>query len=130
MKKIIFAIVLLGLFGCAEKNEYKQVVLEQMKKDQDIKDYKIDPEVMTNCVVDVTAKKMPGLLPIDPERRLAYRNYMKMIQLNKSEDPKSLLEELRTEFGSPKELAEAHSNYAESVMECLSGLVTNEEKPK
>lgn len=128
MKRIIFAIVLGSLFGCAEKNEYKQAVLKQMKNDRDILDYKIDPEVMTNCVVDVTAKKMPGLLPFDPERRIAYRNYMKMIQLNESGDPKSLLVELRTAFGSPKELANAHSNYAESVMECVSGLVTNEEK--
>ena len=43
-------------------------------------------------------------------------------------DPKKTLDELRTLFGSPKALADAHANYAESVVQCLSGLVTNEEK--
>jgi len=130
MKKILLLVVAASLFGCAERNEYKQAVLEQMKNDQDIKDYKIDPEIMMSCVVDTSAKKMPGLLPIDPERRQAYKNYVRMIQLNKSEDPKALLDELRTAFGSPKDLADAHSNYSESVVECVSGLVTNEERPK
>ncbi|MEY4209706.1 MAG: hypothetical protein RLZ92_84, partial [Pseudomonadota bacterium] len=57
-----------------------------------------------------------------------YRNYVKMLQLNKSADPKKTLDELRVDFGSPKGLADAHANYAESVMECMSGLVTSEEE--
>jgi hypothetical protein len=48
--------------------------------------------------------------------------------LNTSGDPKKTLEDLRNDFGSPKALAEAHANYAESVVECLSGLVTGEEE--
>lgn len=130
MKKILLIIAVVSLVGCAERNEYEEAVLERMKTDQDIKDYKIDPEIMTKCVVATSSKKMPGIVPIDPMRREAYKNYVKMIQLDKSNDPKALLDELRTVFGSPKGLAEAHSNYSESVVECVSGLVTNEEKPK
>lgn len=130
MRRVLFVALAVSLFGCAEKDEYRQAVLEQMTNEQDIKDYKINPEIMADCVVETSSKKMPGLLPIDPERRQAYKNYVRMIQLNKSEEPKALLDELRTVFGSPKGLADAHANYSESVVECVSGLVTNEEKPQ
>lgn len=130
MKKILLFVVAISMMGCAEKGEYKQAVLEQMRNDQDIKDYNVEPEIMATCVVETSAKKMPGLVPFDPSRRQAYKNYVKMIQLNKSEDPKKLLEELRDVFGSPKNLADAHSNYSESVVDCLSGLVTNGEQAK
>lgn len=128
MNKILAGLAILVLVGCTEKQEYEQAVLEQLKVEKDIKDYNIEPEKMATCVVQTTSGNMPGLLPIDPERLAAYKNYSKMLKLNSSSDPKKTLEELRADFGSPKNLADAHSNYTESVMECLSGLVTNAEK--
>ncbi len=127
MKKILAVVAMLVLAGCAEKQEYEQAVLEQMKTEKDIKDYNIDPEKMTDCVVQTSAGNMPGLIPIDPERRTAYKNYAKMLKLSSSSDPKKTLEELRGDFGSPKALADAHSNYTESMMECIQGLVTSTE---
>ena len=129
MKKIIVLIGLVGLItGCAEKEEYENSVLEQMKIDRDISDYKISPENMTECVVETSSKKMPGLVAIDPTRKMAYKNYTKMLKLNQSQDPKKTLEELRVDFGSAKELAAAHANYSESIVECMSGLVTSSEE--
>lgn len=128
MKKILAILVLMLMFGCAEKAEYEQAVLEEMSKEKDIKDYKIEPEKMVECVVTTSSKNMPGLVPIDPQRRQAYINYSKMLKLSSSEDPKKTLDELRKDFGSPKALADAHTNYAESVVECLSGLVTGGEE--
>jgi len=128
MKKLIVIGMLLILSGCAEKKEYEQAVLEQMKVEKDIKDYNIEPEKITECVVQTSTAKMPGLFEIDPERITAYKNYTKMLKLSSSEDPKKTIEELRTDFGSPKKLAEAHSNYTESMVECISGLVTNTEQ--
>ena len=128
MNKVLLSLILLALVGCADKNEYEQAILEQMQLEKDIKDYKIDPAVMAQCVVSKSSVNMPGLLPFDPQRAESYRHYVKMLQLNKSADPKKALEELRTDFGSPKGLAEAHANYAESVMECMTGLVTGEEE--
>jgi len=129
MKKVLLILITtLFVAGCAEKAEYEQAVLEQMEKDQDIKDYKIEPTQMVECIVATSSNAMPGLVPIDPMRREAYTNYTKMLRLNETDDPKKTLDELRTLFGSPKALADAHANYAESVVQCLSGLVTNEEK--
>lgn len=131
MKKLLVIGLLALTAGCAEKEEYQTVVLEHMKQDKDIKDYGIEPETMTKCVVDTSSAEMPGLFLLDPERRKAYKNYAKMLDLDKSKDPQNTLKELRDVFGTPKELATAHSNYVESVVECMSGLVTGgEEKLK
>ncbi|MBD9354520.1 hypothetical protein [Methylomonas albis] len=131
MKKMLVIVGILVLSGCSEKEEYQSIVLEQMKQDKDIKDYGIEPEIMTKCVVDTSSNNMPGIILFDPERRKAYKNYAKMLDLNKTTDPQKTLNELRESFGDAKNLAEAHSNYVESVVECMSGLVTGgEEKLK
>lgn len=128
MKKLLPVIFLILVTACSEKKEYEQAVLEQMKVEKDIKDYNIEPEKMVECVVVTTSENMPGVFPVDPDRLQAYKNYTKMLKMNSSDDPKKVLEELRKEFGSPKNLADAHSNYTESVVNCMSGLVTSAEE--
>ena len=129
MKKLLLiSLCVLLLPACADKKQYEQAVLEQMQKEADIKDYKITPEYMTKCVVDTSAQNMPGIFAFDPKRLMAYRNYTKMLNLTKSADPKKTLEELRTDFGSAKDLAEAHANYTESLMECYSAVISESEE--
>jgi hypothetical protein len=129
-KKLLILLCPLLLTACADKNQYEQAVLEQMQKEQDIKDYKIPPEDMVKCVVAQTSDKMPGVFPFDPNRLTAYRNYAKMLSLTTPKDPKStvdqktVMEQLRTDFGSPQALNEAHSNYTESVVDCYSVMIS------
>lgn len=128
MKKLLLiSLSALLLPACADKNQYEQTVLEQMQLDKDINDYKASPERMAKCVVDSTSNNMPGVFALDPKRLTAYRNYTKMLMLSSSKDPKKTLEELRGDFGSPKDLAEAHANYTESLMECLSASIAESE---
>ena len=128
MKKLLLiSLSALLLPACADKNQYEQAVLEQLQLDSDIKDYKASPERMAKCVVDTTSTNMPGVFSLDPKRLTAYRNYTKMLTLASSKDPKKTLEELRADFGSPKELAEAHANYTESLLDCLSASTTETE---
>ncbi|MDO9212246.1 MAG: hypothetical protein Q7U23_00260 [Methylococcales bacterium] len=132
-KKSLIILCALLLTACADKNQYEQAVLEQMQKEQDIKDYKIAPEDMVKCVVAQTSDKMPGIFALDPTRLTAYRNYTKMLSLATPQDPKSttdqkaVMEQLRTDFGSPEALAKAHSNYMESVVECYSVVISKSE---
>jgi hypothetical protein len=129
MKKVlIISLSALLLPACADKNQFEQAVLEQMEKEVDIKDYKIAPEYMTKCVVEKSSLNMPGVFAFDPKRMMAYRNYTKMLNIAKSADPKKTLDELRTDFGSPKELAEAHTNYTESLMECYTAVISESEQ--
>ena len=78
-------------------------------------------------MVEKSSKKMHGVFPLDPTRLLAYRNYTKMLTLANSADPKKTLDELRTDFGSAKDLDEAHTNYTESLMECYSIVIAESE---
>ncbi len=128
MKKLLLIpLSALLLTACADKNQYEQAVLAQMQKEQDVKDYKIDPTDMTKCVVAQSSEKMPGVFALDPTRLTAYRNYARMISSEVPKDPKHEMEELRAAFGSPQALAEAHANYTESVVECYSVVVSKGE---
>jgi hypothetical protein len=125
MKKFfLISFSMLLLTGCSEKKTYEQALLEHMQKEQDVKDYKISPEAMAKCVFNTTSANMPGFFVYDPYRRLTYERYTKMLNASKAADPKKAFEELKTLFGSPKKLADAHTNYTESVMECYS-LITD-----
>lgn len=129
MKKLLLiSLSALFLTACSEKNQFKEAVLEQMQQEQDVKDYKIDPERMANCVVDTTEKDMPGFFVFDPYRLAAYRNYTKMLTVSKAPDPKKALEELNVEFGSGKKMAEAHSFYTESILQCLDASMPQREE--
>lgn len=129
MKKIILiGIATIFLTACDEKQNYEDAVLAQMKTEKDIKDYNITPEHMTKCVVETSTEKMPGLFPLDPVRLTSFKNYTKMLSMNTVEDKQGKLEELRSIFGSPAELAKAHSSYTESVMNCISAILMEPEK--
>jgi len=129
MKKLLLiSLSALLLTACTDKNQYEQTVLEQMQLEKDVKDYKLSPERMAKCVVDTSSAKMPGIFDLDPKRLTAYRNYTRMLTLSSSKDPKKTLEELRADFGSAKDLAEAHSNYTESMMDCISAVIIESEK--
>lgn len=130
MKKLLLiSLSALLLSGCADKEQYEQTVLDQMQLEKDVKDYKLSPERMAKCVIATTEKNMPGFFPFDPKRLMAYRNYTKWLTLSSSKDPKKTIEELNADFGSPKEFAEARTNYTESQMECLSALIGETEEP-
>ena len=122
-KQLLILLLPLFLVDCSDKNHYEQVVLEEMEKEKDVKDYKIEPAHMAKCVIDTTYLKMPGFFAFDPDRLAAYRNYAKMLTLTKDKDPKKTIEELRKDFGSPQELAKAHTNYTESIMDCYTAIM-------
>ncbi len=126
-KILLICTAILFLTACADKQNYEQAVLAEMQTEQDLKDYHINPEHMMKCVVDLSSKKMPGLFPVAPERLTAYQNYTKMLSMSSAEDKQKKLEELRSLFGSPKKLAKAHSNYTESVMNCLAAIIMESE---
>ena len=94
-KKLLILLLPLFVVACADKEHYEQVVLEEMKKEQDVKDYKIDPAYMAKCVIDTTYQRMPGFFALDPDRLQAYRSYTKMLTVTTLKDPKKRLMNLR-----------------------------------
>lgn len=123
MKKLaLISLSVLTLAACSEKDQYHQTIVGLASNDDDVRSYHIDPTIMADCIVDLSSKKMPGTLPFEPRRADAYKGYTKMISLKTSEKPAEVLNELRESFGSAKGLAEAHMNYSESYLECMSTL--------
>jgi len=121
MKKLlIISISILTLAACSEKEAYQQAVYDQISTDPDIKSYHLNPETVTQCIVDLSSKKMEGFMPMEPMRKAAYANYTKMVSLKSASKQAESLEELRHLFGSPQGLADAHRNYSKSYLECIS----------
>ncbi|MBT3812961.1 MAG: hypothetical protein HON51_03945 [Gammaproteobacteria bacterium] len=121
MKKIlIISFSTLLLVACSEQHQYQDTVLEQISNDPDIKSYHLDPQSTTDCIVDLSSKKMPGMVPFDPMRKAAYKGYAKMISIKTSEKPEEVLAELRESFGSAQGLSDAHRNYSKSYLECIT----------
>ncbi|MDG2364183.1 MAG: hypothetical protein P8L84_00760 [Methylococcaceae bacterium] len=134
---LVFFCALL-LTGCNdEKNQYQELVFKLMENDQDLLDYSLDPDETTDCVVDTTGKKMPGLFSWDPRRAPIYTAYTDLIKFklyvselsshtsDKDEtDPNKKLGTLRETFGSAQALADAHSNFSESVLACFESLTS------
>lgn len=127
IKKIFLILTVLFLTACADKEAYEQAVLEEMKVNSDLADYKIEPEKMTDCVVKMSSEEMPGAFPLDPIRLTSYQNYTKMLSMRTVDDKKAMLDELRTIFGSPQELVAARSNYTTSVMDCMATILLGSE---
>ena len=134
MKKLLFiAMSIVSLAGCEDKERYSQAVLAQIQKDQQLeqqentKSYHVDMNRLADCVIETSATQMPGLFPFDPARLTAYRNYTKMLTLSDSKDPKKTLDELRNDFGSPKALAEANSNFTQSQLDCYAAMISETE---
>ena len=134
---LVFFCALL-LTGCTdEKNQYQEHVLKLMKTDQDLIDYKLDPEEITSCVVDMSGKNMIGFVSWDPRRAAIYLAYIRLIQFklnlttlsNQAEkstqtNPQNELNELREIFGSAQALADAHRNFSDSVLGCFESLTS------
>ncbi|MDT8406185.1 MAG: hypothetical protein RQ715_02935 [Methylococcales bacterium] len=116
------------LAGCEPRNQFQEAVLNKMQQDSDIKDYRLDSEEMTDCIMTKLPRKMPGVFALDPRRLEAYQHYQKMLALPDAQNPQQTLQNLREVFGSPSALADAHRNYSQSFMDCLTELIAKRDE--
>lgn len=125
MKQLLIIIFTLLLTGCfEEKQQFQQAVLTELKADQDIKDYSLDPDEMSQCVFDTASGNMPGVFSFEPQRQPIYAGYTKLIELKTAENPEATLKELQDIFGPGDAVAKAQRNYSESVFQCFQNLVS------
>lgn len=128
MKKTLpLILITLLISACAEKEQFEQAVLKQMQAEKDLKDYNLDPEDMTSCIMDLTAKKMPGMFPYDPRRKAYYTGLSKLISVMVSDNPQKTLQEGQEAFASKKEAMQAMMNYTASEMDCIASLLAKQE---
>jgi hypothetical protein len=133
MKKNLSILMLaatLLLAGCDRgKSGLEQALAENFRDDQDLKDYKIDPDEMAECVADEIAGSIPGL-PGAPQRKAYFEAYTKMIKVTTNDqDPQQVLEENQEVFGSIRKAREAAFSVTAHILDCIGTLVEQQGAP-
>jgi len=116
---IAFAAVL-ALGGCAkkEKTGLHDVLVERFKDDQDLKDYKLDPSWVADCVVDEISSSLPGFAG-DPRRPQFFDAYARFLSVKSEAEAEKSIEEFEKLFGSHSQARVAATSMTDSIMTCM-----------
>lgn len=121
MKKLLIAICALSIVaGCTTKEQtgLKEALLEKFKDDQDLKDYKLDPETVADCVVKEIADSLPGFAG-DPRRDQYFQAYARFINVRSPGDAEKAIHDFQQLFGSVKKASEAATSISDHIMTCM-----------
>jgi hypothetical protein len=129
MKKIIVLLsVALLLVACGkEQSEYEELLAKEFSKDQDVIDYKLDPETLAECVSDQIAGDVPAFSG-SPAFESHFKGYKLFLR---PEDPSEIPKRMKqTEdiFGSKKEANNARMQVISHTMFCLPQVREKQER--
>lgn len=121
MKKLFLAILLVSLLpACStpEQNDLKSALLEKLKDDSDLKDYKIDPAEIADCVVGEISSDIPAFAG-DPRRERFFQAYIRFVNVHSPDEAEKALAEFEELFGSRQAAREAAGNIINHNMTCM-----------
>lgn len=121
MKKLLLAICTLSaLAGCTTKEQtgLREALIEKFKDDQDLKDYKLDPADIADCVVKEIADGLPGFGG-DPRRDQYFQAYARFVNVRSPADAEKAITDYQELFGSAKKAREAATSISDHVMTCM-----------
>ncbi len=122
MKKLLIAIcaAFLLLAGCSSKEQtgLKEALVAKFKDDQDLKDYKLDPGPIADCVVKQITDSLPGFAG-DPRRDRYFDAYVRFVNVKSPNDAEKAITDFTELFGSAKKAREAANGVTDHVMTCM-----------
>lgn len=122
MKKImILMMATVLLSACADSKEkvgLKEALVAKLKEDSDLKDYKLNPADVADCVVKSISEGLPGF-PGDPKRNTYFEAYAKFVAVNSPGDAEKAVEEYKDLFGSVRQAREAAVSVTDHIMGCM-----------
>jgi len=122
MKKIMTVLVAaLSLSACGnskEQQDLKQVLTEKFKDDSDLKDYKLKPEDIADCVVANISQDAPPI-PGDPKRERYFAAYTKFAAAKSPADAEQAVKDYQDLFGGVKEARAAANTVTDHIMSCM-----------
>lgn len=127
MKKLIVLFVAaLAVSACAkkEKTGLKDVLIQRFSEDQDLKDYKLDPADVADCVIDEIASTLPGFAG-DPRRDEYFKAYEKFFNVKSATDAEASINEFERLFGSRQKAREAALGITDHIMTCMGKAIEN-----
>ena len=127
MKKLFIAVcIVLAFTACTkkEKTGLRDVLVERFKDDQDLKDYKLDPEAVADCVVDEIAASLPGFAG-DPRRAQFFDAYARFLNVKSEADAEKSVHDFEQLFGGTQKAREAATSITDHVMTCMGKAIEN-----
>jgi hypothetical protein len=121
MKRLLIAIIAASLLaGCStkERTGLKEVLVAKFKDDQDLKDYRIEPEPVADCVVAEIADTLPGFAG-DPRRDRFFEAYARFLNVRSPSDAEKAITDYTELFGSAKSAREAATSVTDHIMSCM-----------
>lgn len=131
MKKIVTVLLTaLMLSACGtskEQQDLKQVLTEKFKDDSDLKDYKLKPEDIAECVVANISQDAPAI-PGDPKRERYFAAYTKFAAAKSPVEAEQAVKDYQDVFGGIKEARAAANTVTDHIMSCM-GLAIEKATP-
>ena len=121
MKKLLIAIsTVLLLLGCSSKQQtgLREALVEKFKDDQDLKDYKLDPEEIADCMLKEITANVPGF-PGDPRRDKFFEAYARFVGVRSPSDAEKAITDYQELFGSAKKARAAANTITDHLMTCM-----------
>lgn len=122
MSKVTFvACLVLFLIGCDTNQQtlgLREAVLRKLKDDPDLKDYKLEPAAVADCVVEAISDDAPGI-PGDPRREEYFKAYAHIMSVNTPTEAEKILEQYKEFFGSAQGVREAALKVTDHIMTCM-----------
>ncbi|MBS1213106.1 MAG: hypothetical protein H6R26_1723 [Proteobacteria bacterium] len=132
MKKSILVILVAAfLVACGESPQQvslKEALTAKLQDDSDLKDYKLNPSDVADCVVQSITEGLPGFAG-DPRRPKFFEAYAKFVAVKSPADAEKAMEEYKDLFGSLEQAREAAVSVTDHIMGCM-GVALEQHAPE
>ena len=110
----------LSLSACAKKEQsgLRDVLIERFKDEQDLKDYKLDPVAVADCMVDEISSSLPGFAG-DPRRAQFFEAYARFLSVKSQADAEKSIADFEQLFGSKQKARQAAASLPDHEMTCM-----------
>ncbi|HLF96145.1 MAG TPA: hypothetical protein VI457_03295 [Methylococcaceae bacterium] len=126
MKKllpVLAALLTLAACGHKEKLSLEEALLANLKNDQDLKDYKLDPQEVADCAMEAISDSLP-VMPTDPRRAQYFEAYAQFLSSPSSpEEAHRMIEGQKELFGSVQAARQAALSITDHIMTCMGLLI-------
>ncbi len=115
---ILVVAVLMQACSTPEQTDLKSALTAKFKDDSDLKDYKIDPGEVADCVMGEISSDIPAF-PGDPRRERFFQAYTRFVTVSSPTEAEKTLAEFEELFGSKQAAREAATNITNHTMTCM-----------
>lgn len=120
-KTTILALLIALLGGCEPPKQavgLREAILAKLKDDPDLKDYKLEPAAVADCVMKLISDDAPGITG-DPRRDAYFEAYTYLMSVKTPTEAEQALEKYKDFFGSPQGVREAALKVTDHIMSCM-----------